>query len=330
MNNALNRILLTGMIFLSVGISFAQEKTAQTGFQFLSVSPDARSAALAGAATTVSQMSSALWNNPATMSEMSKEFDASFSMNKWIADINHNAVSMAYRPDQGLLGVFAVSFLYVDYGTVEGTIFAQNEQGYLDTGDIRPTAYSLGFGYARSLTNHFSIGGQIKLVHQNLGPALIKLTAEDNIVKQNKNDLSVVAFDFGTTYKTGYKSFVFGMSIRNFSREIKYDDQNFQLPLTFSIGASIDLFDFIKAPQQNLLLSIDAVHPRSHIEQIKIATEYRYNKILALRLGYLSGADEQNLSFGFGVNTLGIGLDYAYTPFGVFTKVQRVSLRFTL
>ncbi len=330
MNNALNRILLAGIILLSAGTSFAQEKTAQTGFQFLSVVPDARSAALAGAATTVSQMSSALWNNPATMSEMGKEFDAAFSMNQWIADINHNAFSMAYRPNEGVLGVFAISFLYVDYGTIEGTVFAQNEQGYLETGDIRPTAYSLGFGYARSLTNRFNVGGQIKLVHQNLGPALINISTEDNIVKQSKNKLSALAFDFGTTYKTGYKSFVFGMSIRNFSQEIKYVDENFQLPLTFSIGASIDLFDFIEAPQQNLLFSIDAVHPRSHIEQIKIATEYMYNRIFALRVGYISGADEQNLSFGFGVNTLGIGLDYAYTPFGVFTKVQRISLRFTL
>lgn len=330
MNNVLYKILLAGVILLNAGASFGQEKRAQTGFQFLSVIPEARSAALAGAVTTVPQSSSALWGNPATMSDMLTTLDVSFSMNQWIADINHNAFSMAYRPVNGLLGVFAVSFLYVDYGTIEGTIFAQNEQGYLETGDILPSAYSLGFGYARRLTNRFSIGGQVKLVHQNLGPALIKLSATDNIVSQNKNDLSVMAFDFGTTYKTGYKSFIFGMSIRNFSQEIKYVDENFQLPLTFSIGASIDLFDFIKAEQQKLLLSVDAIHPRSHAEQLKIATEYIYNKMFALRLGYISGADEQNLSFGFGVNTMGVNLDYAYTPFGVFTKVQRVSLRFAL
>ncbi len=318
------------MVLLSIRVSFAQEKKAQTGFQFLSVVPDARSAALAGAVTTVSQMSSALWDNPATMSEMNKELDAVFSMNQWIAEITHNAFSMAYRPNNGLLGVFAISFLYVDYGDVEGTIFAQNEQGYLDTGDIRPTAYALGLGYARSLTPRFNVGGQIKLVRQSLGPALIKLTAGDNIIKQDKNDLSVLAFDFGTTYKTGYKSFVFGMSIRNFSQEIKYVDENFQLPLTFSIGASMDLFDFVDAPQQNLRLSVDAIHPRAHIEQIKIATEYLYKNFLALRFGYVSGADEENLSFGFGVHTFGFGLDYAYTPFGVFTKVQRISIRFTL
>ena len=330
MSNSLYKIVLAGILLLSIGRSFAQEKRAQTGFQFLSVVPDARSAALAGAVTTVAQKSSALWDNPATMSEMSKEFDAAFSMNRWIADINHNAFSLAYRPNNGLLGVFALSFLYVDYGTIEGTIFAQNEQGYLETGDILPNAYALGFGYARNLTNRFNVGGQVKLVHQNLGPALVKLTAQEDVIKQDKNSLSVLAFDFGTTYRTGYKSFVFGMSIRNFSQEIKYVAENFQLPLTFSIGASMDLFDFIEAPRQTLLLTVDAIHPRSHKEQVKIATEYTYRKMLALRFGYVSGADEQNLSFGFGIKSMGIGLDYAYTPFGIFTKVQRISIRFSL
>ena len=46
-------------------------------------------------------------------------------------------------------------------------------------------------------------------------------------------------------YKTGFKSLNLGMSIRNFSEEIKYIEEGFQLPLTFRIGASIDALDFM-------------------------------------------------------------------------------------
>lgn len=52
--------------------------------------------------------------------------------------------------------------------------------------------------------------------------------------------------------------------------------------------------------------------------------------MLSLRGGYVSSNDENGLSFGLGVSHFGVGLDYAYTPFGVFDKVQRMSARFTL
>jgi len=40
--------------------------------------------------------------------------------------------------------------------------------------------------------------------------------------------------------------------------------------------------------------------------------------------------DESGLSFGAGVTRYGFAFDYAYTPFGVFDKVHRVTARFSL
>jgi hypothetical protein len=55
-----------------------------------------------------------------------------------------------------------------------------------------------------------------------------------------------------------------------------------------------------------------------------------YLDFLSLRIGYLSHTDEQDFTFGVGVEQFGFAFDYAYTPFGVFDKVQRFTLRFSM
>lgn len=311
---------------------WAQEKLAQTGMQFLSVTPDARAAAMGDAMTTVENYSSALFSNPAMLTERGEMIDVMFSQNNWIADIRHNAIGLAYRPAGGVYGVFAVSVMAVDYGEIEGTIISNNELGYLETGMISPNAYAIGIGYARSLSEKFSIGGQIKYVNQNLGPAAVALYNDPYSLKMVYNDISVFGFDFGTIYKTGYKSLAFGMSVRNFSKEIVYNKEGFQLPMVFSIGVSMNLAELFPEEyrSEHLLFTVDAIHPRSHYEQVKLGLEYTYLELLSLRAGFISDADEQAFTYGIGIQQFGLVFDYAYTPFGVFDKVQRFTLRFAM
>ena len=311
---------------------FAEEKLAQTGMQFLSVTPDARAAALGGAMTTVANRSGSVFSNPAMLAENIEQFDVMLSRNNWIADINHNAASLSYAPENGIYGVFNINLFLVDYGDVEGTIIAKNEQGYLETGIISPTAYAIGLGYARLLSDKFSIGGTIRYVNQNLGPAVVSIYSGSEDFNTVDNNLSVFSFDFGTLYKTGFKSIAFGMSVNNFSREIQYVEESFQLPLTFNMGVSMNLAEFLPEEynSQHLLFSIDANHPRSHPEQLKMGLEYTYMDFFSLRSGYITGVDEQGFTFGFGVRYFGVGIDYAYTPSGIFDNVQRFTFRFSM
>jgi len=53
-------------------------------------------------------------------------------------------------------------------------------------------------------------------------------------------------------------------------------------------------------------------------------------KFLSLRTGYLTGSDESGVTFGMGISRFGFTFDYAYTPFGVFGTIQRMTLRFSL
>lgn len=312
---------------------FSAEKLAQTGFQFLSVGTDAGATGMGEAYTTIEGGSEALFYNPAGLARLDKRIGATFSANTWIADIKHYAATLAYCPgNNGAWGTFGLSAMWVDYGELQGTQVWNNSDGYIETGIFSPSAFALGLGYGKLLNDKFAVGGQVKIVAQSLGESMIpgEHTWAAGTVK--KNVASTYAYDFGTVYRTGLKSLTFGMSVRNFSEEFEYEEESFQLPLTFKIGVSMDVFDFLgdKLENQSMLVCLDAAHPRSLAEYVGVGVRYQFMDILNLRTGYISGQDEYGMSFGFGVTVMGVSIDYAYTPFGVFESVQRVTARLSM
>lgn len=333
MNRKLSYGIVTVTLLLCVtasGLAQGNKKLAQTGLQFLSVISDAKAGAMGGAMTSLTPQSSALFSNPAGMAHGERHFDVAFSLNNWIADIHHHALSLSLQPGDARFGVFGVSVQTVDYGDILGTMVANNDLGYEDTGMLSPSALAVGFGYAKALSDRFAVGGQMKWVRQTLGESVVP-AAEQGTTMASKNEVSTLAFDFGTQFKTGVKSLTFGMSVRNFSQEIEYEQESFQLPLLFTLGISANVMDWLKAEdnQQSMIFSIDATHPRDHPEQLIFALEYKFHDVFAVRGGYVTNNDEDGPTFGFGVSKFGLELDYAYAPFGVFDSVQRVTARFS-
>ena len=312
-----------------------QQKLAQTGMKFLNVLPDARAAALGEAVTSLEGTSSSMFFNTASMGRMSGFTSVFVSQTQWIAEIKHMYAAAAFSPFDGEYGVIGFNFQAVDYGDFEETIRWNNDQGYLDLGTFKPTAIMIGLGYSRALNDKFSVGGNVKYVRQSLGDGTTSVDADDNPVKVS-NTTSVFAFDFGILYKTGFKSLNFGMSIRNFAKEVVYQKEGFQLPLTFKIGLSMDMLDLVDVDKRmhQFLLAVDAEHPRDFQEQVRVGGEYTFMEILSLRAGYVSSGDEYGATYGAGLKKdfdgFGLAVDYAHTPFGIFGKVHRFSFQFTL
>jgi hypothetical protein len=121
------------------------------------------------------------------------------------------------------------------------------------------------------------------------------------------------------------------MSVRNFSGEVMYEEESFQLPLTFTMGVSMDLMDLVESAsdQHSLLLSVDASHPRSYPEYIDLGLEYKFMDVFFARVGYMGNRDERGITFGSGVQVAGIQIDYSYTPFGIFNNSQSFTLRYS-
>jgi hypothetical protein len=303
----------------------AQVKYAQTGYQYLSVGQDARAVGMGEAYTCMEGVSSGLFYNPASLAGFDGIVDVSGNYFTWIADIKYMSFTLGIDPWDGQYGAIGISVQNVDYGDFYGTIVWPNEQGYLDTEIFNPTAISIGLAYAKALSERFTVGGQIKWVSQQLG----KSTIPGEGTKRNVTD--VIAFDFGTIYNTGFESLSFGMSVRNFSKEIKYEQEGFQLPLTFKIGLSINAFDFtdLNPEKHSLLVMVDAVHPRAFREYLNLGTEYFFLQTFALRAGYITGQDDYGLTAGFGLRQFGFEIDYAYAAFEIFDDVHRFTIRFT-
>jgi hypothetical protein len=340
-----NIVFAFSLICLLIPYGYSQEnqKLGQTGFQFLSVVSDARAAAMAEAMTSLQTNSSSLFFNPAGMSRMENFFDISVSSNQWIAEIKHYTLGVALSPFEGKYGVIGFSAQSVNYGDFYGTrVRSDLPLGYEDTGIFTVSAIALGIGYAKQISDRFGIGGQIRWVRQDLGESFIPLNSRPDTTDPNhtlyvadtgrtSNKSTPLIFDFGTQFRTGIKSLVFGMSVRNFSEEVEYANEGFQAPLVFTLGISMNIMDLIDIDPLDQLfhVSIDASHYRDHPEQLKIGLEYRVMNMLSLRGGYATNNDESGMTFGVGISKFGFVIDYAYTPFGVFNKVQRLTARFT-
>ena len=334
-------VIVTGVL---APAAFGQAKLAQTGFNFLSVGTDARATGMGEAFTTIEGSSTSLFYNPAGLAGIKTFVDLSMSQMKWIADIKYIAGAVAFAPWDGRYGVIGVSFMTINYGTFNFTQVAANDQGYVDVpGMPAPNAYVIGLGYGRALSDQFSVGGQVKYAYQSLGQSVVpvyKLVADgttgktriDTTNEVRDYSIGTLAFDFGTMYKTGLKSLAFGVAITNFSQEVKYEREGFQLPLSFKIGLSMNMLDLVPGigEDHSFYASIDAIHPRSYDEFLNIGGEYAFAKTIFLRVGYITNHPDYDLTAGIGVQKAGISIDYSYMPHKIFNNVQRISVKFAM
>ena len=339
-------ILLVTIISLS-GWSFAQvidmntegqggvdlKKTGQTTMNFLQVGVSTKASGLADAYTALSSGVESIFTNPAGLSEMTSEYEAFVSSTQWFADIKYLAGAAAWNG--GNLGVFGLSFIVVDYGSIKGTSLLSNDaagtdpNGYTLTGDVPNVgAYSFGLTYVKEVSTKFSMGGTVKYVGQQLG----QLVDANGVSDNNKHTWS---FDLGIKYYPGIESLRLGMSMRNFSTFVHYQNLNAKasLPLTFALGLGMNLMDVINkdmAQKHALMLSAEFVHPNNYTDRVCAGLEYTFDDMISLRGGYETNHDILSWASGIGVKqTVGgltFDINYSYSNTEYFDGVNRFSL----
>jgi hypothetical protein len=313
-----------------------RDKLAQSGMKFLSVSADPRAAALGGATTALSTGPEALFYNPAGLSRSDASTGVFLGQTNFIADINYNHGAVSFRPAGGRYGVIGVSVLAVDYGDLQETVFdASTDDGYRDLGTFSPTAFAVGLGYARTVTDRFSVGGQVKMVTEDFGAVAVAAT-DAGLTREDISE-TVFAYDFGVMYDTPFQGLAFAVSARNFSQQAAFGDgEGFQLPLTLQIGAALDTRGLtgLDPSVHKLILSVDAEDPYDYASQIEAGGEYTFANTLSLRGGFVFPSDVQSVSLGAGVQQrlggVGFAADYSYSAYDVFDPVHRIAIRFAL
>ncbi len=304
------------------------KKLGQSTMNFLEVSLLPKATAMGGAFTAVGYGAESIFYNPAGLAMSDRKFDAVLTTVKWIADINYTAGALSWN--MGNMGTVGLNLLTVDYGDIYGTrlLSSTSAQGYEDIGMLDNVgAYAIGLSYSRKISNQFSMGGSVQFVGQNLGSNMMNGTTKDN-------SQTNVSFNMGVLYYPGFKSFRFGMSIRNFAPSVKYEEVSAVLPTTFTMGAAMDILDIFmqeSSKSSQVLLSIDFLHPNNYTERVNFGAEYSFIELLSIRAGYQFNRDLSGLTAGFGITPTIAGneleFSYAYEDIDLFDSVNRFSIR---
>jgi len=286
--------------------------------QFLKIGVGGRASAMGESFIAISDDASALYWNAAGIAQF-KENQLIISHNVWIADINNDFIGVVYHLDED--NSFGASLTAVTMDdmpvTTEFAPFGTGEYfGYTDI--------AVSITYARKMTKQFSFGGSVKYIEETL----------------DKLKMRGVMIDLGTYYRTGLGSTRFAVTVSNFGSELAPDGQvtlvgnrevdewqSFAPPTIFRIGFAVEPYE---SEEHRITTSIQLNHPNDNSENVAIGAEYAWQKMFFLRGGYKFNVDEQNFSFGLGIQVpisiAEFSFDYAYTNFERLGSAHRFSI----
>jgi hypothetical protein len=189
--------------FCSVfGVIFTIKAFAQLGgnstYQFLSLQPNARIAAMGGTAISLNDndMNLAV-QNP---SLLRKEMDNQMTYNHVFLFDGISSGYAGFAKHVESIGTFGFGMQYVNYGSFTET----NANGDV-LGTFKAGEYCLNVGYGKKLSDELSVGGQLKGIYSALA---------------GYTSLGLAA-DIGASYHNEEKLFTIAATVNNVGRQIK-------------------------------------------------------------------------------------------------------------
>lgn len=126
-------------------------------------------------------------------------------------------------------------------------------------------------------------------------------------------DASGVGFDVGVAGRGVLPRVDVGFAILHLGSDMTYIDSPFRLPRTLQGGITYHIpLDRLGA---EALLAAEVRQVRDEDAGLLLGFEYRLQEAARLRVGYRSGLETEDLSFGLGLGRGALRADYAYVPF---------------
>ncbi len=304
---------------------------------FLKIGVGARASAMGDAAISNVNDPTGLFWNVATISQTPTKFSFTASSMDWLVDtrLSYIATVLNFKA----LGSFGLDFQYLDYGKIEETtVYDQDGTGrFYSASDM-----ALGLGYARALTNRFSLGVKVKYIQEKLANARA----------------SAFGFDIGAVFTTSFfnNNLKLAATLANFGSKMKFSGRDldviyvvpgspsnkqipaslrtleWEIPLLFRFGISNY---FIKNDTWSVLVAYDVLDSRDYQVRHNLGTEIGIKNLLFLRAGYKFNYDQVSYTAGFGIDFSSIvhynlKLDYVYLDYGVFKGLNQFTLTLNL
>lgn len=232
--------LAPALLLLAAPAALAQVATADlhtitTAVPILTLSPDARGAALGDAGVATSPDANAAFYNPGKLGFVEYRFAASPSYSPWLRQITDD-MSLSYLSGYGKVGdrgAIAASLMYFSLGQID----YRNGQN-LPNGEFNPKEYAFTVSYGQKLGENFGLGISARYVRSNL------------VGNYSGNDAQAgnsFAADLGVYYNkdatigTGVYNLAFGAAITNIGNKMVYGDPNNAsfLPTQLRIGTAL-------------------------------------------------------------------------------------------
>ena len=263
--------------------SFAQifpnlggQRVGISALTFLKNTLSPRSVGMAGADVTLTGDGYCFNTNPALVSEL-KGTTIGLNNLTFANSINHTSLNIAFPISSASRLTFNMNNL--SSGAMEKrTEFQPNGTGeYFYVGQT-----VAGVGYAQQLSDMFSFGGQVKVVHESLA----------------EYRTTTLGVDMGFLYRTDYKHLRFAAAVQHFggnsslngsekpvtyTRNSAITIDEFSAPTLFKMGASIRA---IERPDYYLTTAVQLNHPNDNAENIRLGAEFVFRNRFSLRTGY--------------------------------------------
>jgi hypothetical protein len=318
--------------------------TINTAVPFLRISPDARGGSMGDVGVASSPDANATYWNLAKLPFARNDAGASVTYTPWLTDLV-NDVFLAYLSGYKQLDedqTVAASLRYFDLGNVQFT----NMYGQ-DQGQFHPREFSFDAGYARKLSDNWSMGIALRYIYSNLASG----TSIDGVTFKPGQAVAGDISAFYTNaidYANGQSgTWNFGVAITNLGSKISYSNnaqfKNF-IPSNLGIGGSytqdfdeynkisfeVDINKLLVPTPDTLDLNNNQVldyseqsvvsgvfhsfsdAPGGFKEEMNelmysVGMEYWYNNLFAVRAGYFNENKRKGDRKYF---TLGLGLKY--------------------
>ncbi|MBS1522753.1 MAG: type IX secretion system outer membrane channel protein PorV [Bacteroidetes bacterium] len=341
----------------SVNTNGSNQATAiQTAVPFLLITPDSRSGGMGEAGVALSPDANSNFWNPSKLAFIEAPDNVSVNYSPWlrslIPDVTLSYLGYAHKLDER--NTIGAAIRYFNVGTIQAYDNLQNFQG-----NFISSEYSIDGSFARTFGEEFSIGLTARYIRSNLsnGYSASGVTAKPG---------NALAADVSMFYKTEAQQFgkdalfSFGVNISNIGTKISYstDGAKYFLPTNLKIGIADmvnldDVNSFTFAFDINKLLvptkpNSDVSVPSglfgsftdaSFTEEMQELSfspgvEYWYNKLFALRAGYLYQNPNKGglhyLTLGTGFKYDQFAFDFSYIAASQQSSPLANTLRFTL
>lgn len=305
--------------------TLGDSRSGTSGFQFLKVNVDARSAAMGSSNVAAAVDGSSLYLNPALASRMDNS-QFYLSHTSYFADISLNYASFVQKFNTVAIGG---SLMFLDSGVMDET----TEFNPFGTGRTFRTIHMAGaLTFSQRLTNYFSYGASLKYL--------------DERIEEIQTQTMVV--DVGFFYQVGETGLRFAIGINNFGLDSSpsgettrqtldgpITETNFEEispPTMFMIGAAYDAYE---SENFNLLITGQITNPSDNAERFSIGSELGFIDRFFIRGGYEFGVEEAlypSGGVGFKVPFLNqdLAVDYGFSTRERLGNLHRFALKFNI